>query len=1208
MEISRVLKEVLRDRRFSIEPSPQGNEPLFLLLTLHTNLIGFAFLNNASEHDASMALEKIRDLYAINAKNWAGYDMGLVLCIKQAGDDWDELCNRIEMDPYFCRKFVVDLTKDLKSELGQLPFIPIKPESLVGLKRPISAQTFLQKHDVTSNLAEYLRVPYARGIEGIVEECIKGILGRPEWREEKIEEFHSPGYEISRQIRLKTLEIANFRAYRGKHSFDLDADLIVLYGQNGLGKTSFFDAIDFLCTGGISRFEDRFAKKTEKLVNVMKHLDSTAEESFIRGTLSVNDGFFSLKREVADRTHTLIGNVFMDRTQALMKIVGMLEEPMDLRIDNLVRLFHATHIFGQEFQALTADFRNGSRLPANTVSRMLAFQDYVEAGSKSRKVSEEFKRKIDEKVSSITSLKNLLSSKEIEIKQLKISAKEIKQPESILEKAKELAEKIRLKLNLSISIPKELKQDVVNEWRGILLAKKENLGTNLEMINQLEKKFSKFLNLQKSSREALLELAKNRKQLVELDGGREEILNKIKNADVEIQKILVSNRNYEYGKENLKWLLQSKVEYDKLRQEFERGENNANSLRKNLQDKLLKIDLLRSQNEASRQIMSKIEAQVLESNRNLGYLGELENKQEFLLYSLSSNKKIKEFLAQINAKIQNERNQLIIKKEELRNLAATEDSSRSKLVAFQNLQSDYVNLLDNLESHIVDGTCPACGTVHKSKEELIGKLRVRKGLQAHEIKKILDEIDGVSLTINKLKQCIANCELEIGKLTKEEAQAKIEFDDSDKSIKAFWLLANKLSLSEDYNNLSANIIFQKKALITEVNTKTKELINQKSMFESRQKEVIALQNECSSLAQSLSPIELRQKQLQAGRDTIQNQAQTRKVLLDTREEVIREQLNELEVGIDKSHAQLKIFQEQKQAFQKELEDLEGKKRVLAETIQISERERLDSDKYIEDVEAILNRLQLSPEVSLPEISNIKSEFTAQLLSIEPLLSETINFGILLDTTQVSILLAKVQQETEQIREQIRNVEEDQDKMNSWFSYFNVISRELESVKKQALIEYTNKYGPLTSNIQRRLRRVYGFENIWLHPEKEEIEIRVGRKGEKQILPSDYFSESQLQIVMLSLFLSATLTQNWSSFATVLLDDPVTHFDDLNVYSLIDLIKGIISDSDKKNQFIISTCEDRFYRLMKQKLGKLEEKVIFYKFESMGENGPRVTRE
>lgn len=180
-------------------------------------------------------------------------------------------------------------------------------------------------------------------------------------------------------------------------------------------------------------------------------------------------------------------------------------------------------------------------------------------------------------------------------------------------------------------------------------------------------------------------------------------------------------------------------------------------------------------------------------------------------------------------------------------------------------------------------------------------------------------------------------------------------------------------------------------------------------------------------------------------------------------------------------------------------------------------------------------------------------------------------------------------------------------MKDWSSYFDDICKELESLQNRALKEYTEKYGPLTSTIQRRLRSVYGFGDIGLHPEKGGIAIRVEREGERNIPPSDYFSESQIQIVMLSLFLSAVLAQTWSSFAPIFLDDPVTHFDNLNAYSLLDLIRGLIMEPGKGHQFIISTCEDRLFRLMRQKFSKMNGRAIFYVFESIGAGGPKIKR-
>ena len=66
-----------------------------------------------------------------------------------------------------------------------------------------------------------------------------------------------------------------------------------------------------------------------------------------------------------------------------------------------------------------------------------------------------------------------------------------------------------------------------------------------------------------------------------------------------------------------------------------------------------------------------------------------------------------------------------------------------------------------------------------------------------------------------------------------------------------------------------------------------------------------------------------------------------------------------------------------------------------------------------------------------------------------------------------------------------------------------------------------------------------------------------------------------------------------------------HFDDLNAYGFVELIRGIISSKPNEWQFIISTCEDRLFSLMQKKFARLAGRAIFYEFLGMSDNGPIV---
>jgi DNA repair protein SbcC/Rad50 len=117
-------------------------------------------------------------------------------------------------------------------------------------------------------------------------------------------------------------------------------------------------------------------------------------------------------------------------------------------------------------------------------------------------------------------------------------------------------------------------------------------------------------------------------------------------------------------------------------------------------------------------------------------------------------------------------------------------------------------------------------------------------------------------------------------------------------------------------------------------------------------------------------------------------------------------------------------------------------------------------------------------------------------------------------------------------------------------------------------------------------------------------VRVTRNGEV-LRPIDYFSQSQQQTLLLGLFLTASSSQNWSAFTSVFLDDPVTHFDDLNTYALLDLIAGLAEPEGGGHQFVISTCDEKLLELARQKFRHMGQKAKFYKFLSISAEGPGI---
>lgn len=63
-------------------------------------------------------------------------------------------------------------------------------------------------------------------------------------------------------MNIEMVKMKNFRNYFGEHEFILNKKITILYGSNGFGKSSFFDAIEWCLTGGISRYDRSFDRKS----------------------------------------------------------------------------------------------------------------------------------------------------------------------------------------------------------------------------------------------------------------------------------------------------------------------------------------------------------------------------------------------------------------------------------------------------------------------------------------------------------------------------------------------------------------------------------------------------------------------------------------------------------------------------------------------------------------------------------------------------------------------------------------------------------------------------------------------------------------------------------------------------------------------------------------------------------------------------------
>lgn len=103
-------------------------------------------------------------------------------------------------------------------------------------------------------------------------------------------------------VRIIALAIEAFRGFRDRQVLDMDASTVILTGPNGTGKTSVFDALQWVLLGSLERLEGlRARRNVEHVVNLYRQ----GERASVELTLMVDDREVTVSRNGDYRESTL---------------------------------------------------------------------------------------------------------------------------------------------------------------------------------------------------------------------------------------------------------------------------------------------------------------------------------------------------------------------------------------------------------------------------------------------------------------------------------------------------------------------------------------------------------------------------------------------------------------------------------------------------------------------------------------------------------------------------------------------------------------------------------------------------------------------------------------------------------------------------------------------------------------------------------------
>jgi DNA repair protein SbcC/Rad50 len=1195
-DVEEYLRAVLPEHA-AITLRSATDAPPFLILEIGNVVSCFAFAAGQDlKEDYATLYSAFKQSYSDSEANWQNADIAFVFCTPATAPTLDQFRSRVETDVFFCRKFVIALLHPLGSAFARLPFLPLAPLHGPSL-RPASAQTLLQRVGVPAALARDLVVQNARSADGIVQDCLTGMHGAPLKTLAQERPTSSSELSSSNPIQLSTITIENFRAYRKPHHFNLGTDITVLYGPNGFGKTSFFDAIDFAATGGIGRLRTTSDSHFEKAAT---HLDSDPSRSKVSLTFKASDGTIrSLTRTVADRRRAILDDEPTDRKAILTALTGGGHSGVD-RIDNLVNLFRATHLFSQEQQELTRDFQDDCRLSGEIVSRLLAFEDYANAVNKVSEVLATLRVTIERNSEEKAALLAQLEEDQREIAGLSEGRQKAKASKDLESEISATAAKLAT-AGVNVSFQGTHLEQVRN-WRATLERRIADCDTEVSKLSALAAGAANALQIL-SERSALaerrFELEVN---LRDKDAARSNAELARRNAQQSVDLASGEMKAVQERLSLISWVREQKSTYARLLQ-------GVNAARSDLKQTQSDLDQWTAGAQKAQEDFTYNDSQARE------FAGQIKGKQDELSElanfseSLSSIGGINSLRRELTAKNAANTNLISRLQAAEREIASGLNASRgeeetvaSNISAVAESQSELRKLLTQLQSHIADEICPLCGDDHGSKEKLI--LRVQSRLSIDLLGGLQGHLDQVRQRSGQLSEQLAENKREQRSAQSASAQLEQQNASIARQLSDVANMTAALGLDTSSANLEQVLAERTQTTKQEIAVLRTRLQEAQTAAKAFRDTLTTARSHVVSLAVKIPNLESSINSTTQQMNRIQSDPRLDQIGLGTDDAVLTASQAVTENSLLDAQAKLTAANTDCANRRNEADKLSRETSLLKSNLaSIRSSDNSLLQRYTQFV-ARLSEANLAEDTSSDELMEMVSKATREKSVLESLNSIVSNLELALDATTTAAAYARLRRNIRSKRQAVSQLDAQRSEWLPWEPYFSDLSDMVSSQQNRAIELFTRTYGPRTSVIQQRLRSVYGFDDVEISSEGSEIVVRVSRGGE-ELRPTDFFSQSQQQTLLLGLFLTACSSQNWSSFMPIFLDDPVTHFDDLNTYALLDLIAGLIDTDMTKRQFILSTCDSKLFDLARQKFRYLGKRATFYRFDSIGSEGPSI---
>jgi DNA repair exonuclease SbcCD ATPase subunit len=1037
-------------------------------------------------------------------------------------------------------------------------------------------------------------------------------------------------------VRIRSMDLHDFRGMREiEGGIDLSGDVVFIYGPNGTGKTSLFDALEWAVTGSVERLSwdpDEAEGGQDSLVNLFS-ADKTAQ---VRVELSTGD---QVARDLTiDGILTNTVNGRPAKEDQVMKAFVRNAAPLGVDKGLLRRLVRHSHFLGQhsirEFISGGSDSLDPAVYRFRVLSQLFGRQDFVRANDKLDRLI----KKLDANVF------NLKEQLRLGTEQLQIIRRSIREHRTALADRQAAAKvgplsselesfKKRLlgveiyqagTLDAGVEAPTAIGSYLV-EIEAALDARSENLQKDQGRVQRLMRELSarsSRLNLMKDLVTQLGELErqidKKQKEQAELDTA-------IKVSEGQALAARIVENELDDVLKKTDWLLNNGPRALDARKRLSDLQKTLGHLEANIAGLERERNALVERTDALKKELATKNSELKSLAEKRERLRKLENALPSLREALG---KLTNYLSQENllsAQLTKEEEAHALLIEQLKITETDLARAEEELAISSQSKERKDSLAAGLAEYLDSKFCPLCGHDHESKELLrksidqqllsapptlvqMASKKERLQKQSHDLheqaRTAQQLVASVSSQRNEYKQLADKTRAMLASWRLEAIQVGVLANDDE--LEEFTKIRN-INLQDDYYLALSKAVDDLKGLIEVAN---RGITGVAEKHQQLQSEV----NQSRVLARRVL-LEI---------ETFEEEAQKHNAELDGYKATVVQKARhsafaELEVAKEKTRGIIERVTSQKEVVRKSADTLE--------TLQVSHGKVKKEQNLLFEQEDALNGLLSAEQLPIQateQAVHLKLEQVSKDLDTCAELQK--QRARLYEAVSIEALREDIGAENKRLKEETEKLAPTEARIaiyTSWTADLKECKEGIGSEQKKTVEQQIEELEPTLNKIWKRLSPHPVFDDIKMEIVKSKGKdnalrmkasvdgstIEIGGKALLDVPPSSYFSEAQMNVMAVSIFLAIAVRQSWSGLRLIAIDDPVQQMDDLNANAFFDLIRGLVPSG---HQFLIATCDQQLYRMALEKFACLnlegKPRFIGYRLKGVSRKGPQLIKD